>query len=282
MNRILRVICFTFLLTTAMMAQSIASSNLVSDDGGIAVSPVSSATTPYFHPFSRFGIGGTLSPLGIGAEFTTNVNPHLNLRATGSFFGYTTTFGTNGFAANAQLKLASARTSLDVYPFHSGFRISPGVMFYNQNRIMVADTVAPGASFTLNDDTFYSANANSATGATPVNGTAFLNLHATRPAFAITGGWGNPVARGHWSFPFEVGVGFLGTPALSAKLNGWACYDQAQTQCMNLADLNNPIAAQVQNDLQVQLGKWNQDLEPLKTYPIVSAGVAYSFHGRSR
>lgn len=229
-------------------------------------------------------MSGAVSPLGIGAETTANLNPHLNLRTTGSMFNYATSFSTNGFAANAQLKLASARTSLDVYPFHSGFRMSPGVMFYNQNRVTASDTVAPGTSFTLDGDTFYSARANAVTGATPVNGTALLNLHVARPAFTITGGWGNPLAgHSHWSFPVEVGAALVGTPALNVKLNGWACYDQAQTDCMNIADPNNPIAVRVQNDLQTQMAKWKGDLEPLKTYPIVSAGVAYRFHtGRSR
>jgi hypothetical protein len=199
-------------------------------------------------------------------------------------FNYDTTFNTNGFAADAKVKLASTRTSIDVYPFHAGFRISPGIMFYNQNRVTANETVAGGTSFTLNDDTFYSANPNPVTGAVPVSGSALLNLHSTRPAFTITGGWGNAIARsGHLSFPVEVGVGFVGAPSLNANLNGWACYDQAQTQCVNVADPNNAIAVQVQSDLQTQIGKWTHDLEPLKTYPIISAGVAYSFNvGRRR
>ena len=130
-------------------------------------------------------------------------------------------------------------------------------MFYNQNRVRASDTVASGTSFTLNGDTFYSANANAATGATPVNGTALLNLHATRPAFTITAGWGNPLEhRGHWSFPVEVGVGLVGMPTLNVNLAGWACNDKAQTQCMNIADPNNPIAIRVQNDLHSQISKW--------------------------
>jgi hypothetical protein len=234
--------------------------------------------------FSRFAVSAAVSPLGIGAEVTTNLNAHMNLRASGSVFSYTTTFSTNGFAANAQLKLASTRASIDLYPFHRGFRISPGVMFYNQNRVNASDTVSSGTSFTLNGDTFYSANVNPSTGATPVNGTALFNLHATHPAFTITGGWGNPLAKnGHWTFPVEVGVGLIGAPTLNVNLKGWACYDQAQTQCTNIADPNDPIAVQVQSDLHSQVSKWNQDLEPLKTYPIISGGVAYSFNiGRSR
>ena len=149
-------------------------------------------------------MGPSFSPLGIGIDLTTNLNRHMNVRASGSFFDLPVHFTTNGFHADAELKLASARASLDIYPFHTGFRISPGVMAYNQNRITGTESIAGGAGFTLNGDTFSSANANTATGAVPVYGTALLNMHATRPAFTITAGWGNPLARkGHWSFPFE-------------------------------------------------------------------------------
>jgi hypothetical protein len=47
---------------------------------------------------------------------------------------------------------------------------------------------------------------------------------------------------------------------------------------MSISNPNNPIAVQVQNDLHAQVGRWARDLDPLKTYPIISAGVAYTFH----
>ncbi len=282
MNRLFSFLFFALLMASSVNldAQSAAlSANFISGEERVPVGQASPAIPVAIRPFSRLSVSSENSPLGFGAGVTTNLNPHLNLRASGSFFDYGIPFNTNGFAAKAQLKLASARTSLDVYPFHSGFRISPGVLFYSQNRVTATDTVASGTSFTLNGDTFYSANASAATGATPVSGTALLNLHSTRPAFTITGGWGNPLARnGHWSFPFEVGAAFVGAPAVNVNLTGWACYDKGQTECMSISDPNNPIAVQVQNDLHEQVGRWTGDLDPLKTYPIVSAGVAYTFH----
>jgi hypothetical protein len=219
----------------------------------------------------------------VGATLTTNLNSHMNLRSTGSTFSQPIHFTTSGFHADAQLKFASAGTSIDVYPFRAGFRISPGILFYNQNRLTASDEIAGSSSVTLNGDTFYSANSNAATGAAPLNGTALLNLHATRPAFSITGGWGNPLARsGHWSFPVEVGVAMVGAPQLNVKLAGWACNDQAQTQCADIANPNNAIAVRVQGDLQAEVNKWTRNLEPLKTFPIVSGGLTYSFHTRRR
>lgn len=231
--------------------------------------------------FSRIGFGGGISPLGIQLQAATNIASHFNLRVDGNFFNYSDNFTTNGIQATAKLNLASAGAAVDVYPFHVGWRISPGLLFYNGNQLTATTDVAAGTSFTLNGTTYYSANTNPATGATPVTGTAALGLNTTKPAFTITTGWSN-MARGsgHWSFPFEIGVAFIGAPSVNVTLAGWACTDQAQTQCTNIADPTNPIAQAIQGNLATQVSKWTSDINPLKTYPILSGGVAYSFHIR--
>ncbi len=277
---------FVFILSLAcaggLLAQSPDSSipdSKIEGAGGGTVNAASPMASDLDRPFSKLAVGPSFSLLGIGVDLTTNLNRHLNLRASGGFLDQPLHFTTNGFHADARLKLASTRASLDIYPFRNGFRISPGVMAYNQNRITGTESIASGSSFTLNGNTYYSDNANAATGAVPVYGTALLNLHATRPAFTITGGWGNPLGRkGHWSFPLEAGIALVGAPVVNVNLAGWACLDQAETQCVNLSDPNNSIAVQVQNDLQAEIGKWKQDLDPLKTFPILKGGVTYSFN----
>jgi hypothetical protein len=269
---------------SALMTQSSSlSAAVVAEDPGLdAGTGLVPAVTPNppanLKPLSRIAFGGGVSPLGIQLQVATNLNQHYNLRTTGNIFSYSTNFTTNGFAANAKLSLSSAGTALDIYPFHAGFRISPGLLFYNGNRLSASTTTAAGTSFTLNNQTFYSAYPNGVTGATPVNGNATLGLNAIKPAFTITTGWGNmiPGKGGHWSFPFEIGVALIGTPAVNVNLGGWVCLDQAQTQCADFASTANPIGAAAQAALQAQTVKWKSDLDPLKTYPIVSAGVAYN------
>jgi hypothetical protein len=279
---LLLLVLFPLACLSGVKAQSSGSSGFhfkIDQAGADAVNPASPVAHDFGRPFSKMAVGPSFSPLGIGVDLTTNLNRHLNLRASGGFLDQPIHFSTNGFHADARLKLASTRASLDIYPFHNGLRISPGVMVYNQNRITGTQSIAGGASFTLNGDTFFSDNANSTTGAVPVYGTALLNLHATRPAFTITGGWGNPLARnGHWSFPLEVGVALVGAPEVKVTLAGWACLDPAETQCANITNPNNSIAVQVQNDLQAEIGKWKGDLDPLKTFPIIKGGVTYSFN----
>jgi len=288
MNRIALVITAALLVApVALIAQSYSSSaSMVAPDTdaggsvGATYSPVRSSGG-FAPPLSRFAFEGGISPLGINMQTATNLTSHLNLRGTGSFFGYSTNFTSNGINATAKLNLQSAGASLDVYPFHSGFRLSPGILFNNQNRVAGATDVPAGTSFTLNGTTYYSANTNAITGATPIVGNGVLGLHTTRPAFTVTAGWGNMAhGSGHWSFPTDVGVAFIGAPTVKVSLTGWACYDQAQTMCSNIADPTNPIAQAVQSNLAAQVSKWSSDLSPLKTYPILSTGVAYSFHVR--
>ena len=259
-------------------------SEAVPEGGGhAAITPGIVYPSTSARPFSKVAFGTGISPLGVQLSMTTNLNQHINVRTTGNLFSYSTTFTTEGIASDAKLNMKSAGTALDIYPFHSGFRISPGLLFHNENQVTAKADVAGGTSFTLNDQTYYSAKANANTGATPINGNALLSLHTTKPAFTVTTGWGNTLPRkGHWSFPFEVGVALTGAPSLNVNLGGWACYDQAQTLCTDINSKTDPIAQEIQTNLHAQVAKWTNDIEPLKTYPIASFGVAYSFGIRNR
>jgi hypothetical protein len=260
-------------------APMLAGGDASAEGGGYRPSSPAQNRPVGFLPFSRIAVGASFTTLGPGVEVTTNLADRLNLRASANGFRYSTNFTTSGFDANARLNFLSAGLAADIYPFHRGFRISPGVLLLNHNRISATSLVAGGTSFTLNGDTYYSANVNAATGATPLNASGMLGLNPTRPAFTITGGWGNTLPRDgrHWSFPAQVGVALTGAPSVTANLFGWACYDQAQTQCTNVASATDPIAAQIQSDLSSQVAQWKNNLSPLRTYPLASFGVAYSF-----
>ena len=240
--------------------------------GGQVAAPKAEASTS--HTLTRFALGFGVSPLGLQLAATTNLSSNLNLRATGNFFNYSTNFNESGISATAKLSLASMGVAVDIYPLHLPIRISPGLLLYNGNQLTASASVPGGDSFTLNGQNYYSANAN------PLNGNATLALNANKAAFTITTGWGNQIPRkGHLSFPFEIGIAVIGDPKAVVNLAGTVCYDQAQTICANIQG-NNPIATEFQTNLTAQVAKWNSDLEPLKTYPIISGGVAYSFHVR--
>jgi hypothetical protein len=235
-----------------------------------------------FRPLSRIAVGAQISPLGPGALAAVNLNRHMDVRVSGNYLNYSTSFSEQGFNVDAAAHLASAGAQLDYYPFHNGFRLSPGVQVYNQNRVNAFGPVTPGESFELNDQTFYAAYPNAALGITALSANGGLKLNQTKPAFIATTGWGSLIPRSgrHWAIPFEIGAVFSGTPKLSAKLTGWACYDQAQTLCTNVADSSNPISVEIQQDLNSQIATWQKDINPLKVYPIISTGIVFNFNFR--
>jgi len=260
----------------AQQAFSSSASTLV-DSGDPAaagiIRPVPQVRNAPARSFGQLAFGAGISPEGITMSATTNLNRYMNVRGTGSLFNYTiNNFTTNGFTVGGKLNLASAGASLDFYPFpNHGFRLSPGVMFFNNNGASTTFSVVPGTSFTLNDYTFYASKSD------PVMGTGVLGLHTQNPAFTATTGWGNQIRRGngHWSFPVEVGAAFIGKPGLNIALTQGQVCDANGQNCVDVAKDQT-----VQTNLQAQVAKYRSDLDPLKTYPIVSFGVAYSFHTR--
>jgi hypothetical protein len=237
-------------------------------------------------PFSAVAFGGGMSLMGVNLQAATNVNRYLNLRGTGNFFNYTASnISTNGFSLNGKVNMATAGVSLDYYPIpRMGFRLSPGMLFYNQNGITATATPQPGTSFTLNaNGTDYDYYPDAATQSTnPFRVDANLGLNAHKQAFTLTTGWGNMIPRkskdllfGHLSFPFEIGVAFTGAPTINQfELHGWAC-DKNGLNCVDMAqDLT------AQSRLAAQKAKWTNDLDPYKVYPIFSFGVAYSIRAK--
>lgn len=221
-------------------------------------------------PFSRLALGGGISPMGINLQAAVNANRYINLRAVGNVFSYTVNnISTNGMNLNGKLNFATAGASVDFYPFpNHGFRLSPGALFYNQNAVSADVTVAGGTSFTLNDVTYYASSAK------PITGNGSLGLNTRNPAFTMTTGWGNMISRrgGHWSFPFELGAAFIGAPALNMALTGGQACDAQGQNCVNVA--TDPT---VQANLQAQIAKYKDDVNPFQYYPILSFGVTYNF-----
>ena len=235
-------------------------------------------------PFSRVAASAGVSLMGINMQAATNVNPYLNVRAVGNYFTYSINNikiasggGASGINVNGNLNFASMGLALDYYPFpRHGWRLSPGLLLYNQNIATATGQSTPGSSITLGSQTYYSDSTN------PFAVNASLALNRRQQAFTLTTGWGNMISRkgGHWSFPFELGAVFTGTPVVNLVLSGSACtsFLDAQTNgptCVNMA--TNAIA---QQNIVSQIAKYQSDLNPLTVYPILSFGVAYNFRIR--
>ena len=238
------------------------------------VSPVAKAVPMSPAPFSRLAFGGGVSAMGINMQAAVIANRYMNLRGVGNYFNYSlNNLSVNGFNASGKVNFAAAGASVDFYPFpNHGFRLSPGALFYNQNRVTALGLAAAGTSITLDGTTYYSQTSD------PLNASASLGLNANKQAFTMTTGWGNLISRrgGHWSVPFEIGAAFVGAPTLSVVASGSACLDQAQTECSSITG-SNPIATAFQSNLTAQVAKWKNDLSPFRYYPIASFGIGYNF-----
>jgi hypothetical protein len=222
-------------------------------------------------PFSRLAFGGGISPMGINLQAAVNATRKINIRSVGNVFNYSVNdINTNGMNVSGDLNLASAGMSVDIYPFpERGFRLSPGVLLLNQNGATANLAVTGGTTFELNGVTYYASSTK------PITGSGRLGLHSRNPAFTMTTGWGNMIPRrgGHLSFPFEVGAAFVGTPSVSLALTGGQACDQFGQNCVDVA--TDPT---VQANLQAQVQKYTNNINPLQYFPILSFGVAYNFN----
>lgn len=271
MMRAIYCLAFASLLAVPLISQQQSFSG--SDSGGKPEDSAVVTAKPAAEPlrrFSRFALGGGIGIGGVNLQAATNLNRYSNLRVSGNVFSYgVSDITTNGFTANGNLDLATLDASFDYFPWPThGFRVSPGLLLYNQNSLSARATVASGQSFTLNDVDYYSSASN------PIRASAKVGLNATNPAFTLTTGWGNMISRkgGHWSFPFELGAAFVGSPSFKMTVTGTAC-DFAGTTCVNAA--TDPS---VQHNLQAQIDKYKRDVDALKVFPILSIGVSYNFN----
>ena len=231
---------------------------MVSDDIAIPQAP------PRIHPFSAVGVQIKAGFAGIGIDVATPLAQHFNLRGSGSFAFFNAGYYIDGISLEGRANLSSANVSLDWYPFHGGFRISPGVTVYNGNNLSATLSVPRGQNFSLGNDTYTSSPSD------PVHGLGSITFgRHTAPSFTV--GWGNMIPRSgrHFSMPFEIGFQYIGPPKINMNLMGTACNN---TGCANIA--TDPAS---QADLQQELTDIDNEIAPLRFYPIISIGFAWAF-----
>lgn len=236
--------------------------------------PISQAAPPVGSQswfFRHYGIGIFGSPLGIGGRVAVSLTDSLNLRAGASYFSFGMSRTQDQIPYTANVRLSSEQAQLDWYPFHGKFHVSPGVLFGNSNRILGDATVPAGKSFTLNGVTYYSGAAD------PIHASGFVRFARTSPTLTV--GWGNWIrhpeqrkGRGHWTFPFEMGVAFSDNPKTDLNFSGIVCTDSGQQFCENIA-----TDQAVQQNVDSERRKLQNDANWARFYPIIAGGVVYRF-----
>lgn len=228
--------------------------------------PPASPPPPPQNQAAKIGIGAKISLLGIGLEAATTLSRKLNLRGGFNFFNYSRGFNNDGIHYDGALNFRSAEAHLDWYVL-GGFHISPGVLFYNGNKITANASVPAGQTFTLGGTQY----ASDPTGLNPVSGNGELTWPKAAPS--ILAGFGNILPRSgrHFGFNFEVGGEYMGAPTTTLNLQGTAC-NTSTGVCANAA--TDPG---IQSSIQSQEHKINHDLAPFKFFPQISLGFGVNF-----
>jgi hypothetical protein len=233
----------------------------------VAVKTSAAASRLSTRPFSHIAVGINAGSFGVGAELATPLSRRTNLRVDGDFMNYSRTLSQDGISYNGNLRLRNARVSYDVYPFGGGFRLSAGVAVYNQFNVKALANVPSSQTITFNDVDYYSSTTD------PLHGNASI-AYSHKVAPALTFGWGNAIPRSgrHLSFPVEIGAAFTGTPSFNLAMAGSACSSPNPETCQPVNNYSD-----FQSNLTVERNKINNDLEPLRFYPIINLGVTYRF-----
>lgn len=258
-------------MTLATNSASVSSSrvDLTATPGSSSGVRLSGQSTAPLHAWflRRYGLGTYSSPLGFGGRLAVSLAPRLNLRVGAGYFSFGMTRSVSNIPFSADVKLQSEEASLDWYPFHNSFHLSPGLLFGSSNRAFGAASITGGSSFTLNGVTYYSSSAN------PVHAAGAVLFAHTAPTLTV--GWGNWI-RGerqrHWAFPFEMGFAYMGDPNTLLNFSGTACTDPAQQFCQNIA--TDPS---IQANIAVEKRKLQNDANYLRFYPILAGGIVYRF-----
>jgi hypothetical protein len=231
-------------------------------------------------PWSRLAFEGGIGMGGINMQAAVEANRYINIRGIGNYFAYNVNnvkvggSGSSGSDVSGKLNFAEGGVAVDFYPFpNHGWRLSPGFTFYNNNGASASGVMATGSSITLGSTTYYSDEASN------MNLNANLGLNTHKQAFTMTTGWGNMISRsgGHFSVPFEIGAIFTGTPTLGLNITGYGCTNQEDAADNGESCVNMATDSGAQASIQSQVSKYQNDLNPLKVYPIMSIGVAYNF-----
>lgn len=215
-------------------------------------------------PFSAVAVAFKVGAEGIGFDAATPLAAKLNLRGGASFLNYSHLLNEDGIQVDPTFRFRKVGFGVDYYPWGGSFRLSPGVVVHNGNRVDATAMVPAGQSIDLNDTLYYSSPND------PLHGVAAVRF-GSKVAPSFTVGWGNmlPHSGRRVSIPFEVGFQYIGRPTVKYDFAGSAC--------------NSEGCAPVQDDLSFQANKiaqqsnFTNDLAPLRFYPILSVGLGFKF-----
>lgn len=234
----------------------------------VSAPPRPLSATRTYRPFSGLGFATRVGFGGAGFDIATPVARKFNLRAGTDFFNYDTSFQEEGADIGINLHLRSGHVALDWFPFGGHLRLSPQLVFGNNNRVLATAVIPSGSTVTLNGQDYISSYSD------PLHGSGRIDFHKVSPGFSF--GFGNviPRDRSHVSIPIEMGFYYVGQPRLQVAFTGSACDPNyppsvgCQSVDQDAGFQQNVAAFRERND---------HNLSYASFFPILSVGVGYRF-----
>lgn len=230
--------------------------------------PVAPAAPKPFRPFTRVGFDWHSGLGGVGMDIATPLAKKFNVRAGYDYFGYSTGFQEQGADITANLQMRASHASVDWFPFGGHFRLSPGLVFANNDQIRATALIPSGSAVTLNGQNYASSSTD------PLHGSGSISFRKVSPGFTL--GFGNiiPRTKSHLSFPIEAGFYYVAQPKLTVAFSGSAC-DPSVSPSVGCYSVNQDPG--FQSNLQAFITRNNHNLSYASFFPVFSFGAGYSF-----
>ncbi|WP_319420152.1 hypothetical protein [Pleurocapsa sp. FMAR1] len=218
-----------------------------------------------------WAIAPEISTLGFGGNIIRKITPAFNARVGVNAFGVGINLNESQFDYDGDLNLFNVSSIIDVHPFKSsGFRISAGLIFSNNNIQGTADVSEQVADEIGNVGIF---------GQTidirdfiDIQGLVTLDAdvditNSVSPYLGIGGG--NPVGEGKGlGFWWNAGVVFGGSPDVTVTPNiPNSVPEEFRSEVQEAA---NTLIESEEQDIE-------DDLDFLSVYPVLSLGISYQF-----
>lgn len=192
-----------------------------------------------------FRIAPRISTLGAGLEVAKGFSLNFGVRAGFNYFSYEYDATESDVSYDLDLELKNFAILADWHPFEGAFRLSGGILLNGNGLTGLAKPTAPVAIGNANYDL------------TSVN--LDISYNSVAPYFGL--GWDTTFGDDdNWGFAFDLGLIYSGSPDATLNVSG--------------PDEANPLLA---DDLNRERQELQNDLDTLKWWPVVSAGVVYQF-----
>lgn len=206
--------------------------------------------TPFSTQAEGTAIGGRISTLGMGAEMTQELAPHLNARVGVNGWSYDKSMGEGGIDYDARVDLFTGSALLDWHFFEGSFRFTGGIML-NANEFGLTGKPEAGTLWEVGTTSYDS----------ELVGTLESTIDFNDIAPYVGIGWGNPIGNKGVNIVFDVGVLYQGSPSATLKAVG----------------TDATIVDALQADLAIERANLQDDLSDFNIWPVASIGLSYQF-----